>query len=283
MLGLLLATALASGCAEETPVTDAPGACETFAPRPPGLVVAGSGTGLALARALARRYMELAPGARVLVDESIGTSGAIHAVVDGAIDVGIASRPLSAKELALDLRATPIARVALAILSHSETGATGVTADDLVHIYSGTRDRWPSGERIVPLLRERGDSGSDLLGKLFPTVGAALDDAAARGAWHVAYTDQEMRDGLLLVPGAVGLLDMGTLALEHLPLVPLALEGVAPSRENAANGRYPLVKELLLLTRREPSAAAAELVALARSDVGAELLAGAGYLPPEAP
>src|SRR5690606_13013657 len=96
---LLLAMTALAGCATqapETPPEDA--ACAGEPQRPAGLLIAGSGSNLALVRAIARRHVELGRGAAPIVEESIGTGGAIAALRAGAIDVGLASRPLKESE-----------------------------------------------------------------------------------------------------------------------------------------------------------------------------------------
>ncbi len=77
----------------------------------------------------------------------------------------------------------------------------------------------------------------------------ASSAALASERLPVAYTDQELEAALLNVDGAIGLIDLATLRLDGPALHALALDGVAPEREAALAGRYPLVTPLALVTR----------------------------------
>jgi phosphate transport system substrate-binding protein len=254
--------------------------CRPETDRPPGLVVAGSGSCLPLVREIARRYRDHDPGTTVSVPDSIGTSGAIRALVDGAIDVGLASRPLTKTERAGGIVATPLARSIFAVVVHDGTPVKSLTQAELVDIYAGHRTAWSDGTPIVPLLREAGDSGDPVLAASFPDLAAAVQEARRAERWIVCYTDQEMRDALLAKEGAVGFLDLGIIALEHLALSPVAIDEIAPTPENALSGRYRALKELSLLTRGEPVGEAAAFAAFTRSAAAADILVDGSYLPP---
>ena len=63
-----------------------------LAPRPE-LLLAGTGTLVPLAMALAREAA-LETGLQIRVEPSIGSEGGIAAASDGAVDLGLVSRPL---------------------------------------------------------------------------------------------------------------------------------------------------------------------------------------------
>ena len=255
--------------------------CEPEPARPPGLLAAGSGTNLALVRALAARWDDVAGGDRVEVPESIGTSGAVRALLDGAIDLGLASRPLTDDERRRGLVETPLGDTLVALVLHPGPPVASIDGRELLEIYSGRRTAWPDGTPIVPLLREAGDSGERILTAAFPELGPAFDEARAKERWTICYTDQEMRDALLALPGALGLLDVGTLRLERLPLVALALGEVAATPGEALAGRYPLRKRLSALTVGAPAGAVAQFLSFARSPAASAVLEEGGYLPAE--
>ncbi len=241
--------------------------------------MAGSGSNLALVRALAARFEERTPGARVHVPESIGTGGAVKALSDGAIDLGLGSRPLKEAERQRGLSEVRLCRTALVPVVNPAADVDALSHEDLAAIYRGERATWPNGVPIVPLLREPGDSGNDLLIRTYPALGVALKAALRTELWQVAYTDQEMRDSLHSIPGSIGFLDLSTIRLEGLPLTPVRLDGaVAPV--SGSGGGYPLVKELTFLLRGPPSAEAQAFLDFALSPEAAELLARAGCLEP---
>jgi phosphate transport system substrate-binding protein len=253
--------------------------CAAPAPRPDGLLLAGSGSNVAVVRAIASWFR--APNApAVRVPESIGTGGALRALSDGAVDVGLASRPLTAAEKQAGFVETVLGQVPVAVVVHPRLSVRDVSRGDLVAIYRGERDRWPDGTPIVPLLRERGDSGNDLVARAWPDVWAAMDAALGDGRFTTCYTDQELADTVAGTDGAIGLLDVGTLRLTHPALQPIAVDGVPPTPLRAESGSHPLVKTLTFVTLGPPSGDAARFVAFATSPETTELLAGYGYFRP---
>ncbi|MDQ5909896.1 MAG: phosphate transport system substrate-binding protein [Pseudomonadota bacterium] len=82
-----------------------------------------------------------------------------------------------------------------------------------------------------------------------------------------------------------GAIDIGlssrdfTLALilsENRPLRALILNGVEPTVENTATGRYPYHKRLFLITRAEPTAKVQQFKAFLDTPTGRDILAGTG-------
>ena len=67
------------------------------------LHLAGSGSNLVLTRALAAAFRVHQADARLVVHDSIGSTGAVRAVSDGAISIGLIARPLREEERALGL------------------------------------------------------------------------------------------------------------------------------------------------------------------------------------
>ena len=266
-----------SGCGGQAP-GQAPPPCDDPPARPAGLVIAGSGSNIALVRAVARRYLERHPGVRLHIGDSIGTGGAVRALGDGAIDIGLASRRLTPDEVRGGLVETSFARVALVLAVGRGVPETDITSAQVAAIFRGERRQWGDGTPVVPLLREPGDSGAALVARALPGVRAAMDEAAERRQVTVCYTDQQMRDALQETAGAVGFLDLGILRLEQLPLRPLAIDGVAPTAAEVAGGRYPLVKQLSFVTRGAPAGEALRFIEYAKSEAARDLLAAGEFV-----
>ncbi len=244
-----------------------------------GLLLAGSGSNLAATRFLLQRYRAMGHPEALRVAESIGTGGAVRAVMDGVIDVGLASRTLSPKETSKGVVQTPMARSVLAFATHRTLGVQALTTQQLLDIYAGRTARWPSGEPVVPLLREEGDSGMRAIAARSKTLAEAMSNARRDGRALVFHTDQEMRDALLAIEGAVGPLDVGIIELEALPIEALTLDGVQPTAQEAAAGRYPFTKSLYWLTDGPPKGQAARFLEFATAPAQRAALEVHGYLP----
>lgn len=244
------------------------------------ITVAGSGANLAAIRLLSRAFMAQRPGLTINVPDSIGSSGGIRAAVDGAIDLGLVSRPLRADEASLGLSVVPYARTGIVIGAHPTVTDDDVTFDDLVAIFRGTKTRWSDGRNIIVLTREPGDSSIEVLEARVPGFKEAYRDSQRANRWTMLTSDQEMNRILAKTAHALGLSDLGTIVTERLPIKPLRVNGVAPSTENIASGRYRLVKTLAFVVRPEtlrPPAKA--FMDFAGSREGQRLLAANGFLP----
>lgn len=244
------------------------------------LVVAGSGTNLPLIRLLAEAFGRAHPASTIKVPDSIGSSGGIRAAADGAVAVGLISRPLKKSEEGLGLTVLPYARTALVIGVHPSVPDDEISFEDLVNIYRGTKTRWQDGQEIVVLTREPGDSSLEVLERVVPGFKEAYDESQRAKRWTTLLTDQEMHRVLARTPFAIGLTDSGFLVADHLPIKPLKVNGVPPTPADVRIGRYTLVKALSFVFRKENLPPAAEaFLEFVRSREGERILTANGYLP----
>lgn len=246
----------------------------------PPMVAAGSGVNLGITRLLAEAFQKTHPNAVVQVPGSIGTRGAIKAAADGAIALGLISRPLQPGELALGFTAVPYARVPLALAVHPSVPDRGISAAELIDIVRGTKKRWKDGREIVVQVREKSDSGFGVLQEKIPGFREAYQQSLQTGRWSVYYTDQEANQAIVRTPCAIGVTDLGMIRTEGLAVKPLTLDGVTPVPEALAKGTYPLGRDLTFIYREPhlPKQGKAFLD-FVRSEQGGRILKANGYLP----
>lgn len=248
--------------------------------RPPDVVhVAGSGSNLPLTRALAELFQAEHPGLHVVVFDSIGSTGAIHATYDDVIDLGLVSRPLRDSEAALDLFVYPYARVPVVVAVNLGVPDDSISPQDLLDIYAGRRAAWSDGSPIVVLQRERGDSSHHAVAEVLPDFEAVNDAAYREGRWRVVDSDQAMQEALSVTGGAVGLFDLGAIVLQGLPIKALQLDGIAPSEASVQSRRYPFSKDLAFVSVEHPTGAPAELLRFVDGERARRLMRRSGYIP----
>ncbi len=177
-------------------------ACAEEPRRPAGLVIAGSGATIPLIRELSDAFVEENPSSPTWVAESIGTGGAIRALADGAIDLGLASRPVDEAGLVEIV----IARAAIQVGVHPGVGESEITWEFLLDAARGDAAAWADGSPVVFVHREAGDSGVQAVATVSPELGEAIAAGQADGL-VVAYTDADATHLLATVPGAIGLYD----------------------------------------------------------------------------
>ena len=206
----------------------------------------------------------------------------MRAAADGSIALGLISRPLRERERGLGVTVLPYARAVIVVAAHVAVPDDGITSEDLVRIYQGIKTRWRNGREIIVLTREPGDSTIEILEREVTGFKGAYAESQQAKRWRTFYTDQEMNRTLSRTPDTIGFSDLGEISLERLSIKPLAFNGVPPIPGLAAEGRYPLVKTLAFVFRKETlSPAAKAFLDFARSKNAQQILASHGYLPGE--
>lgn len=242
-----------------------------------GLRLAGSGSNLPMARALSATFTAGASHHPV-VHASIGSGGGVRALLDGVIDIALVSRPLREAEREQGLVATPYARVPIVVAAHASVPTIDLRRDELVEIYSGRRDRWSDGSRIVVLQRERGDSSHSAVARVVAGFGEANEAAYKESRWRVLYRDDAMREALADTRGAIGLFGQGALP-KGSPVQALSIDGVRPSVQTVRDGTYPFAKDFWFVTRGPPIGDAAAFIDFAASQEGQRIIESTGGVP----
>jgi len=243
------------------------------------LHLAGSGSNLPLTRELAEAFMRRWPDKRVVVFESVGSTGGVRAVHDGVVDLGLVSRPLRPQEDTLGLVVIPYARVAVAAVANLDVAEDGLRSDELVAIFDGECRQWSDGAPITVIQRERGDSSHAVVDLAVEGFAEANERAYRDERWRVVYNDRAMHEVLVSTPGSIGLLDVGTTQAQALALRVLDFDGAAPTQQNLRSGRYPFAKDLAFVSSEQPVGIARELVDFIRSSDGQALIRQRGYIP----
>lgn len=244
------------------------------------MTIAGSGANLAITRVLAEAFEKRQPRIKINIPGSIGTRGAIKAVSDGAIALGLISRPLKEEEKALGLVSREYARVAIIIGVHPTVPDQDITSGELVAIYQGTKTRWKNGREIIVQAREKSDSGFLVLQNTIPGFNEAYAESQKANRWTLYFTDQDANQALTATPDAIGVSDLGMITAEHVRINPLRLDGVAPSLENLENGTYPLSRSLAFIHKEGALTEDAKaFFTFVFSEEGRNLLLANGYLP----
>jgi phosphate transport system substrate-binding protein len=244
------------------------------------LTAAGSGVNLGITRLLALAFTKHHSQITIEVPGSIGTRGAIKAAADGAITFGLISRSLGGEETTLGLKTAPYARVPIVVGTHPSVKDKGITFQELIDIYKGTKTRWKDGNEIIVQAREKTDSGFMVLEKGIPGFKEAYVESHQAKRWSIYFTDQDANQALSTTPYSIGVSDLGMISTEQLSIKVLELNGLLPSPENLLNGSYPLGRVLSFIYReRSLPESAKAFLDFVRSDEGRNILISNGYLP----
>lgn len=173
--------------------------------------------------------------------EALVTGRADLALMEGGLNRG---DRLSAEDARPSLRTWTVATDALAIIVHPSNSVQGLTTDELRRVFAGLEHRWDrvggTGTRIRLVARP-----PESLARL------TFDEAILAGT-HIAGsavimpTDEAIVRFVAADPDAVGYVSM---ALARSGVKVISLDGVTPTPDAVAAGRYPLTLPVTLLTR----------------------------------
>lgn len=104
-------------------------------------VSGGSSSVTPVMEKLKEAYMALNPDVTVEVQQSDSTTG-MTSTIDGAYDIGMASRELKDSELEAGLTPTVIAQDGIAVIVNKENALTGLTSEQVLSIYTGETTDW---------------------------------------------------------------------------------------------------------------------------------------------
>ena len=237
-----------------------------------GLTVAGSTSVQPMAELLADRYMAQHPGSRIDVQGG-GSSAGIRAALSGAAEIGMSSRELKPDETGL--QTFLMARDAIALIVHPTNPVRGLTKEQVRGIFSGRVTRWdevggPPAE-ITFITREE---GSGTRGAFEELVMGKETEIAPDGI--VQDSTGAARAIVAGDPHAIAYISLGMITPD---VVAIALDGVQPTPETAADGRYSLTRPFLLLTNGKPSPKAQEYLDFVVTPESQATIAEEGYIP----
>ncbi len=241
--------------------------------------IGGTGSALGTMKVLAGAFEKSYPTAKVSVMPSLGSSGAIKAVAQGAIEIGISGRALKEEEMNRGLSAAEYARTPFVPVVHAGVALSAITAGEIVRIYTGEMKMWPNGERIRLVLRPASDVDTSLLKDISPEMGRAVDAALSRTGMLTGINDQQNAELLEHTPGAFGFSTLAQVSTENPELKMLTWNGVRPSVQALAKGSYPFSKRLFFVTKGPLSPATRTFIDFVLSSEGRKLLEQTGNMP----
>lgn len=244
------------------------------------LRIGGTGAALGTMERLAADLRKRDPSFTYEILPNLGSGGGLKALVKGAIQMAVISRPLKQEEHNADLVATEYGRSPFVIVT-AKPGVSNIGLAQLVDLYADKGAKWPDGSSVRLVLRPRSDIDAELLASFSPEMNAALQSAMLREGMVVAATDRESADAVIRLPGAVGTSSLSLLLTENRRLTPLAINGVQPTVANLERGAYPYGKSMSVVVRKPLSPATEQFLKFLSSETGRRILVETGHALPK--
>ena len=273
VVSLLIIAALVSACGGTStpgaPVTDPTTDNSTIS-------VSGSTTVQPLAEKLAEAFMTENTGIRIDVQGG-GSSVGVKAAGQGTSDIGMASREIKESELAEfpKLNVVVIARDGIAIVANADVTVSDLTVEQVRDIFSGKITNWKDlggeDQNIIVVSREEGSGTRGAFEELVMGKDALITASAI-----LQPSNGSIRTTVSTTPYSIGYMSFGYL---DDTIKAISIGGIAPTEPNAADGSYPIVRPLNMLTNGEPTGPVKAFLDFILSDAGQKLVVEDGYIP----
>ncbi len=240
--------------------------------------IGGTGFSLGVMRILAASFEKQVPGVKIQVFPSLGSSGGIKAVLEGALDIGLSARTLNEAEMGRGASALEIARTPFVFFANNRVNKDGLTFQELERIYGGQSLSWPDGTRIRLVLRTKGETDMNIIRKISPTMEQAVALSFSREGMNLAITDQDNASVIEMTAGGLGGGTLTQILSENRQVKVLSLNGVKPSVEGLVDGSYPWSKSIYLVTAAGTSPAVQRFEAFIISEIGCTILNSYGNM-----
>jgi phosphate transport system substrate-binding protein len=219
-----------------------------------------------------------ATGVEVEIVAGLGTSGAMRALADGAIDAVFAAREFTPDEARTPLVSDAFARTPLVFVT-SHRKPNGLKSGDIAPIFAAENPKWEDGTPLKIILRTKVDADTMIVERTFAAMKEAFERARQRPEVPLAATDQDNVNIAQRLAGSFTFAGYGQIMAEKCDLRFVPVDGVAPSPATLADGTYPYEKMFYLVYAKDRSAGAEQFLQFLRSAETRAMLQAIGYLP----
>ena len=236
--------------------------------------IAGGTAHIPVMREAAKRIMAMNHDIRITVAGG-GSGVGVKQVGEGLVEIGNTGRPLKKEEIEkYGLKTFPFAIDGVAVVINPANKVAELSFEQLADIYSGKITNWKqvggADAEINVYGREDGSGTREVFTNLAiknENVTPKTNVVSSNGAMKTAVAKDERAIGYV----GIGHIDKSVKAPK--------LAGMTASQENAANGKYTVVRDLYMNTKGEPTGLTALFIDYISSPEGLEIIKDSKYIP----
>ena len=250
--------------------------------------VAGSTTVLPIVSRAAERFQVRNPSVKITVNAG-GSGVGIHGTGTRRLDIGFASREITPKEnnRYASLKTTVIGRDAVACVVSSEifhSGVHSLTKQQIRDIYLGQITNWQQvggPDRPIIVIDKETHRGTR---HVFMQYLFGKSNARAPGARLVTGSNNEEQAKITQSNSAIGMLSIAWINDDVMGIgIREGHRVIEPTLKNVRAGRFPIARNLNLITADEPKGAVKQFVDYLLSQEGQDIVEASGYIPTHSP
>jgi len=248
--------------------------------------IAGSTTVLPIISIAAEEFRKNNPEINIIVNEG-GSGVGVNQLGEGKIDIGMVSRDITQEEISaypnVTFKPISIGKDAVVPVVSAEiynAGITSLTLKEIAKIYRGEIRNWnelggPDKEILV--IDKEVSRGTR---HVFMEIVLGNKEAIAEGADLVLGSNNEEQTAIVQSDAAIGMLSNAWLNKDVKGLNIKMLDGtiIEPSLENIINNKFPITRDLLIVTNAEPTGDVKNFIEYLLSPEGQKIVEEAGYV-----
>ena len=246
------------------------------------ITIKGSTTVLPIMEAAAEMYMMLNPDVSITVSgggSSVGVSYAAGLTDGDNTAFGMSSRTLKSSEEGQGLVMNAVCKDGIAIIVNPSNTITELTTSQVQSIYKGDITNWNqvggADQEIVLVGRDSASGTRETFEK------KVMGDAENADSMLELNSNGAVKEKVVTTAGAIGYVGMGYVSSD---VVALSIDGITANQYTVRDGSYPIARDLYLVTKGTPAAAAegelgaAEFIAWMDSDMGRMVIKSEGFV-----
>jgi len=247
---------------------------DAFAGKSGKIDIAGGTAHIPVMKEAAKRIMQKSPGLRITVAGG-GSGVGVQKVGEGLVDIGNTGRALTDAEVAkFGLKSYAFAIDGVAAVVHPKNPVAGLTHAQVQDIFAGKITNWKAlGGRDAAIhlyTRDEASGTREVFWEIMLKKGKIAEGA------NVVASNGAMKSALAGDADGIGYVSIGHI---DASIKAPALDGVAPTQDNAKNGKYPVLRKLYMNTKGEPTGVVAAFISYIQGPEGAAITASDGYIP----
>jgi phosphate transport system substrate-binding protein len=267
-----------------TPITVATISAPVSTGQKQTIKISGSTTVLPIVQKAADQYMAAHPDADIQVSGG-GSGVGIQAIGAKTVDIGMSSREVTKDEMTKypSFYVTTVAQDGIAVIVNPSNEIKFITQDQVKNIYLGGITKWneinganvPGTNNQIVVVGRDSASGTrtyfdeTILLKATPTKNMLEKNSNGAVLQTVAQT-----------PGAIGYVSIGFVSsdVKALPIWWNSQQFIAPTLDNVKTKKYPISRDLYVITNGKPSGLTGDFIRYILSPEGQKIVADEGYV-----
>jgi len=211
--------------------------------------IGGGDAALAIVQALADAFAAKHPGVKFTYDTSLGSDGGVNLAAQQVLELGMASRDLTAAELEI-VDGVLVGVAGTGLVVHQGNPLTDLTTAQVESLYSGKVSDWSAFGLtkqlpVIPLVREKGSSAR----ATFENYVYGAKPTYGGGVLEIQGGDQ-IRKAVAGQPGAIGMVGVTGDDVAPAGTRIVTIDGIFPTKAALRDGTYQMRRPLLIVYAR---------------------------------